>query len=98
MRLQSADLGQVRPVAVVHQQVGGPQASLFHTTAVLVDPDRLGLRWRLHIPDGCDVLLQSGLVALYRKEVVPPDRRQLVLPVALPQIKPLGGPQPRNPR
>ena len=42
---QSADLGQMGPVAVAHQQVGGPSAyggPLFDATTVLVNLHRLG--------------------------------------------------------
>ena len=70
--LQPADLGQMRPVALTHQQVGGPQAQLFHPSAVLVDLDCLGVSWRFQFPDGPDVLLQRGLVLLYLEAVVPP--------------------------
>ena len=76
--LYLAYLGQVRPVAVAHQQVGGPQPPLFHPTTVLAYLDCLGWRRRRPIPSrrpipyGRDVLQPGGLIALHRKEVVPP--------------------------
>ena len=76
--LHLAYLGPVRPVAVAHQQVGGPQPPLFHPTTVLAYLDCLGWRRRRPIPSrrpipyGRDVLQQGGLVVLYREEVVPP--------------------------
>ncbi len=70
--LYLAYLGPVRPVAVAHHQVGHPQPPLFHPTTVLVGLEPLGRRRRFTIPDGRDVLLPGGLIALHRKEVVPP--------------------------
>ena len=71
---QSAHLGQMRPVAVAHQQVGGPSAyggPLFDPATMLVNLHRLGL-FQFPIPDGGYVLQQGRLVALYGKEVIPP--------------------------
>ena len=51
---QSAHLGQVGPVAIAREQVGGPQSPLFDATAMLVNLHRLG-RFRFPFPDGRDV-------------------------------------------
>ena len=52
---QSADLGQVGPVAVAHQQVGDLQPPQFDATTVLVNLRLLGI-FQFPIPDGGDVL------------------------------------------